>query len=387
MKFTINKELLQNKLDIMGKVIPDKNSMPALTGMMIKVKTDRIILLGSNNEMSAKIVLQNDINKIVVEEEGNALLNFGMLKNIVSKLSNNVVEFENKSGEKTTTIKSGRGRYKLNNYTEEEYPKVEFKEYKNKIELNKNTLENMINFCGVATASNERKPILTGINFSKNENGEYITAVATDSFRLARYKTKFEKEVDKFNITIPDMSLKFISKLLDKTQNENITLLYENNSLLLELEDTLFKTVLLEGVYPPTDKLIPAYSEKSFKVEQNAIMGVVDRLSILRNDIGDKDDKFRTNIITMECTSNSEIKFESKSNSFGTGYEIIDVQEGENLEGFKIAFSAQFLISALKTFSDDIVKFNFSGEIRPFTIDNGKDLDLVQLILPVRMNN
>jgi len=53
-------------------------------------------------------------------------------------------------------------------------------------------------------------------------------------------------------------------------------------------------------------------------------------------------------------------------------------------EDIKISFSAKYMMEALKVLQGTDVTISFVGEVNPIIIQDNLDLDLIQLVLPIR---
>lgn len=380
MKFTIETKEMINKLDLMNGVIPNKHNIPSFTNINVKVKEDKIIFIGCDGDMSVKSILTESFE---VEEIGEVLINCSMLKSILTKLQGSTTSFYIKDSK--LCLDNLKSHYTLNIQAYEDYPKIEFKELENKVEMSKTTLGNIINKCMVSCSTNDRRPILTGVNICIDYN--YIKAVATDSFRLSQYKINADSGDDiNINFTLPKNSLLFIQKMITKTKLDSIKVLYDTKNILIQFEDTLFQTRLLDGNYPQTDKIIPTSFDNKIYFDKNEMLGVIDRLSVLKSN--NKSDKEQNgfNIIILTFDKNTkELVIKNRDNGIGSAKETINNIKINYMSCDKltIAFNSQYLFDSIKTFNDDELAFNITNNKRPFTITSENELENIQLLLPV----
>ena len=73
----------------------------------------------------------------------------------------------------------------------------------------------------------------------------------------------------------------------------------------------------------------------------------------------------------------------SSSIELGHVEEKMNIKKDNDKE-IKISFSAKFMMEALKTFEGDEATINFVGEINPIIIQDNKEDNLIQLVLPIR---
>ena len=229
----------------------------------------------------------------------------------------------------------------------------------------------MISQTSFATSIDESRPQLTGINFKiiKDE----LECNATDSYRLARKVLKIDKETNEtFNIIVPGKNLVELSKIIDE---EKIELHIFNNKILFKSGNTLFQSRLINGSYPNTANLLPKDSLVKVKVNINELYNVIDRVSILTSDK-------EKNIVNLETNGNT-LTMRSNSVEIGRVEEKMDISKDSDKE-INISFSAKYMMEALRTFEGDNATINFVGEVNPIIIQDDKEDNLIQLVLPIR---
>jgi len=107
----------------------------------------------------------------------------------------------------------------------------------------------------------------------------------------------------------------------------------------------------------------------------NDLYNVIDRVSILTSDK-------EKNIVTLETTGNTLI-MRSSSVEIGRVEEKMPIIKDRE-EDIKISFSAKYMMEALKVLQGTDATISFVGEVNPIIIQDNLDLDLIQLVLPIR---
>jgi DNA polymerase-3 subunit beta len=160
----IKREELRSKLAILSKAYSQKTPQPAL--QFAKFDNDTITV--SNNNATIITAFKSDIQ---------ALIPFKQLNDIVNKLT--AEDLDLTITDNQAVIKCGRSRFALNLGDFNEFPNYSVLIDTETLKVNCSEFISVISSINYATSNNEKRPILTGVNF-----GDY--AVATDSFRLAR---------------------------------------------------------------------------------------------------------------------------------------------------------------------------------------------------------
>ena len=89
MKFTCQKAILSNAINITSRAVASKNAIPALEGILIDCRTEGLILTSYNLEIGITTKCPAE-----VEEEGKTVVNARLFSDIIHKLPDEDVTFE-----------------------------------------------------------------------------------------------------------------------------------------------------------------------------------------------------------------------------------------------------------------------------------------------------
>ena len=376
MKFTIKKEILLEALSKVSKAISTKNLIPVLAGIKFELKKKKLTLTATDNDITIQTIIEsNNDDDFKIENEGSIIIQGKYILDIVRKLQDEYINVE-VIDELKILIYTENSEFNLNGISESEYPSVGLEESKKKVDLNVETLRNIVFQTAFASSNEETKPVLTGINF--NIVGDVLECNSTDSYRLARKVIKLDKSSDEnYNIVIPSHNLLELTKMSTTTIKENVIVELHifNNKILFKTGNLKFESRLINGTYPNTSNLLPDDSMLVINTNLNDFYNVIDRVSILTSDK-------EKNIVTLETNGNTLI-LKSSSVEIGRVEEKMLIQKSNN-EDIRISFSAKYMMEALKSFSTETVDLHFVGEIKPILIKSGEDETLTQLVLPIR---
>lgn len=379
MNFTIDREVLLENLNVISRGLPAKSPMPILTGIKLEVTSSDLYMTSSNTDISVETFV-SDVSLQIVKP-GKTVVPGRFFIDIIRKINSKQVNLYLVE-DKILVIKADRGEYKLHIMDPLDYPNIDFVSLENPLELPATCVKNLIKQTSFATAQSEKKPILTGVHLSLNETNLVVTA--TDSFRLAQsiidvpaYKP--------FNITIPNKSLDELAKAIDN-YNENITLYFAVNKLLVKFKNVLFQTRLLDGNYPDTSRIIPNSFPIILKFNKDELLDAVERVSLLspREKLGANELSY--SIIKLTVTPERNVVISTTNASIGDAQEELIPIDTQMNNPITIGFSSRYLVEALRSFDSLEISLNCSEGIRPFVITGEKDPKLTQLILPVRMD-
>lgn len=379
MNLTINREILLENLNVILRGLPAKSPMPILTGIKLEATDTDLYMTSSNSDISVEVLISDASLKI--EEAGKTVVPGKFFIDIIRKINSKKVTLY-LIDDKILVIKADRGEYKLHIMDVMDYPNIDFVCLENPLTMEAPVLKNIIKETVFATATSEKKPILTGVNF-KLTDGKLI-ATSTDSFRLSQKIISIDDYSD-FNITIPNKSLDELLKAIDQYE-EQLNLYFSNNKLLVKYKNVLFQTRLLDGNYPDTSKLIPNSFPIVIKFNKDELVSAVERVSLLSPRDKEKDKEITYSIIKLSIKKDRIIEISTTNATIGDAKEEIIPTDIEATNPIVIGFSSRYLLEALRSFISTEVSMNLSGEIRPFVLRGESDANLTQLILPVRMD-
>ncbi|HHT99485.1 MAG TPA: DNA polymerase III subunit beta [Acholeplasma sp.] len=376
MTFTIDRDTLLNNLTILQKGLPNKTPLPILTAIKFDVNEDHLLLTSSNTDIAIQVFV--DDKSLNVVKAGKVAIPGRYLIEIVRKVNAQKVEFQ-LVDDNLIIIRADRSEFKLKLMDVEDYPEIDFLDLDQPVVLDSQLIKTIIKETNYATATNEKRPILTGVNFKYNNDNLYT--VATDSYRLSQKNIKLRTHSKTFDIVIPSKSLDELSKILD-TVHEDIELYINPNKVLFKMNNILFQTRLLEGTYPDTQRIIPQEFPVVIPFNKEELLQAVERVSLL----SPKDKDTNYNIIKLNLRPDHVVEISSTNNEIGDALEEIIPSGTVTGPIIKIAFSSKYLVEALKSFSSSEITLNFAGEVKPFVIKGNLDQDLLHLILPVRID-
>lgn len=378
MNFTIDREVLLENLNVISRGLPAKSPMPILTGIKLDVTTTDLYMTSSNTDISVETFVTD--SSLAIEKPGKTVVPGRFFIDIIRKINSKKVSLC-LVDDKVLVIKADRGEYKLHIMDSLDYPNIDFVSLENPLVLPAERVKTLIKQTSFATATSEKKPILTGVHLKLD--GTKLTAVATDSFRLSQTIMDVE-EYKPFKITVPNKSLDELSKAIDN-YNENVTFYFSVNKLLVKFKNVLFQTRLLDGNYPDTSRLIPASYPIILKFNKDELLEAVERVSLLSPRDKISSSEIAYSIIKLTVSKDHSVVISTTNSAIGDAHEELLPTDTQISGPLTIGFSSRYLVEALRSFESTEVALNCSEGIRPFIITGEKDVNLTQLILPVRM--
>lgn len=377
MRLKIERDVLLKHLKMVEKALPVRTPFPVLEGILLTVTTDKMSVVASDSDLTIDVTVPQVIDgKVImtVEEEGAFVVSGKKFVEVISKSKAGLISLN--LTEKGLQIQSGRSKSVLPGFPAETYPPLNVGDMPHSFDIQPSDLTEIIRVVGPFTGANESRPILMGINFCF-ENG-YLTATATDSFRLSRHIIEMEGATERLEVVPPYKALKEAFKVIE-SETDKLTLKISLNQLMLQTSNAVVLMRLLDGIYPDASQFIPSSFNYEYETDRKELMEALDRAALLSSDNSNRVVKMilkaGTNIMLLTSLDKTLGDFEE---------EIILGQEIST--DLTVGVSTTFLRESLGTLSTDTVTLKLNGEMNPFVISEPNSQNSFRLIVPVRLS-
>ena len=371
MKIIFEKDKMLKAINSVVKGVASKTTMPILEGILIQTNNDNIKLTTYDLEIGIEYLMDCE-----VKEQGSIVVNAIMFSEIIRKLPDTEITITLNNNNNLLEIECEGSLYKLATMNPEEFPELPKIDIENSIEIEQNTLKNMIRKTIFAVSIEENRPIFTGCLFEIIENK--LNVVAVDGFRLAWKTSYLTQTSNNFSVVIPGKTLNEVNKII-LDSFDTIKIGVSKNQALFEMENCKIVTRLLDGEFLNYSNVIPNSWETRIRVRKNDIQNCFERISLISSSSIEKEKKYPVKVsidigkVTISCT-----------NQTGDAKEELYVStEGKNLE---VGFNPKYFLDALKVIEDEEVFIDLGTSISPCVIrpvdPNG---DYTYMILPIRM--
>ena len=366
MKFSCEKALLQSAINVAIRAAAAKSPIPALEGLLIE---------GMNAIQVSGYDLKTGIRALVpaqVLEKGAVVLNARLFAEIVRRLPDDIVTVTVDSS-CNAVITCGMSQFNIVGTSADDYPEMPQVDAQNSVTLPQKILKSMISETIFAVSDNEVRPVHTGSLFDIEE--KVLTVVSVDGYRLAlRREVLTETEIINGKFIVPGAALSEVEKICEDT-DEPVVITLGSKHIMFSIGDTIVVSRRLEGEFLNYKQAIPKESKYIIKADRRALIGSVERVSLLIND------RLKSPI---RCVFNQDQVNFLTTTALGRASDFCATQ-GDG-EGMEIGFNNKYLLDALKAASSNELKLMMNNGVSPCIIvpDDGSD-SFAYMILPVRL--
>lgn len=346
------------------KSLSSKPTMKILEGIYMEAREDKLLLRCSDLSLQIDCELP-----ATIEEEGATVLPGRLFADIVRKIDGETIDMR-LSG-RTMTIKGGRARSSLQCLDPSEYPDMVIKGEVCTVNLPQIVCKDMIRQTVFAVATEDSKPILTGLLCELNENE--FNMVALDGYRLAMRSYVLDRPYENKEFVVPGKSITEIGRsLLDN--DIPVTLQFSRTHLLLDMGHTRIISRLLEGNFIKYRKLLPAEHVTRVRVNREELFASIERAMLLAKEGGNNLVRFDIQEGNLQITANSPM-----------GRMEEDMEINLNGNPIEIAFNARYFHDVLRALDEVDVFLDMNNSVSPCVMRPVQGGAFYYLILPVRI--
>ena len=369
MKFSVNQKDLQNSLNYCQGVIEKRSTLPILSNVLLEAKNDNLKITATDLDL---IFIQN-ISNIKISEEGETTTSCSIMYDIVRKFNNEKkIEF-NLVNENKINVESDKSSFNLNCLKASEFPLTESNFNENEFKLNSKELLKLLNKCKFSISNDETRHYLSGIflHLTDNENKKFLTAVATDSHRMAISKTLLLDDINFEPIILPKKTIYQLSSLLvDYDGDVKISNL--KSKIKFEFNNVILMSKLIDGKFPNYFQVIPKDNQKKLEIDLKPFLTSVDRVASVSLD---KKDGLRMNL------ANNNLDLSVNNSNSGDGKESLSVKFEHEID---ISFNPRYLIDVASNMDGNKIEIYLKESGAPALIKDPSDFDSIYVIMPMK---
>lgn len=368
MHFQILQENLLKALTRVSRVVPTKPQLPILQHIKLSVTKEGLEIVTTNTETTETVWVGSK-----VEKAGETCVSARTLFEFVATLPPETIEVIQK--EETLHLSCGKFQAGFPTVAATEFPSPPKLVQKDLGSIEKEGFVSALSSVLFSAATDEGRPVLTGVKVIPNEEGAQL--VATDGYRLSLQKVALViKNLE--GAIIPARALSEIVKLsADEKEEKTIKVgLAGEKQPGFIIGDTTLVTRLIDGEYPAFEKIIPKTFTTRALIDREPFLQAVRSAAIFARD--------NANIIRLHL-DRQRIVITAAAAQVGTNE--IEINAKIDGDGGDIAFNSRFLIDFLTNFPEEEFLFEMTGALNSGVFKPVKDENYLHIIMPVRVTS
>jgi DNA polymerase-3 subunit beta len=379
MRVTCLQENLSRGLSIVGRAVATRSTLPVLSNILLSAEEGRLKLVTTNLEIGVNCWIGARI-----DDEGSITVPARLLTEFVNSMPPGPIDMELAVRTQTLHLKAGRFEANIKGIDASDFPLVPTADTLRDtagavhITLAADTFRSMIDQVTFAAATDESRPILTGV-LAEFES-DALNLAAADGFRLSvRRETTDMGLSSPVNIIIPARALDEVSRISSGQEDPvQVIITPARNQVLFHLDSVDLVSQLIEGKFPDYDQIIPKeYATRAVVNTQDLLKAVKVSHLFARESAN----SVRFHVVPGTELTPGHMTITATSAELGDNVGEIDASvEGNEVE---IAFNAKYMIDALSATDSAEVALTTTVPTSPGVIRPADGDDYVCVIMPM----
>ena len=368
MKLTVPRDSLSSALQLVGRAVSSRGTLPSLGGVLLVAADGTLTLRATDMELA----LTRDLDDANLESDGTTLIPGRLVSDVVRSLPPGDVTLELRAEQRDVELAAGAARFHIRTLPAEDFPRLPDLDGET-VRLPAAPLAETIDLVARAASRDEVRPILTGVMVQAE--GNRLTMVATDSYRLSVKHTELEQPVgQELEANVPARALRELARIISAEGGDEVELAMPRNQAIFKAAGVTLSSRLIEGQFPSWRQLIPEAFEHEVRLPREEFLEITRRISQLA----------QRNAPLRLAFAEGELTVAAETPDVGDASEAMPAPyTGEPLE---IAFNPQYLIDGADSVASEEVALQLSSPLRPGLLRPVDGDDFSYLVMPIRLN-
>lgn len=365
MRITIPQPQLLKTLQVVERAVSDRTTLPILSNVLVEIKQHELVLTATDLDVG----IQCRFPLVPPIEEGAVALPARKLTTIVRELPEEPVTLEAKKNN-TATVNCGTSLFRLPGLPPEDFPVLPQPDATQELALPQSALKFLITQTAHAMSMEETRFILNGALLTAQRQS--LVMAATDGRRLAVATTPLSRApTQPFEAIIPSKTIRELGRLLQDDEEDATISPLKDNQVAVRFGTVSIITRLIEGQFPPYEKVIPGPTKSILVCGRAALLNAIRRASLMTT--------AASQAVLFEIGA-SQLVISKESPETGSAREEIPATYSG--DPMRVAFNPEFWVDVLKVLTQDEVSVELSGPDRPAVI---RQSDFTYVVLPMKI--
>ena len=373
MKVSSLQENLNRGLSIVGRAVPVRSTLPQASHVLLETDAGRVKLVATDLTIAVTCWIG-----ATVEEEGAVTVPARLLTDFVASLPNEKIDLNVTGRGKQLHIVCARNEATIAGMDAQDFPPVPSVSDGLTLTLAPGTLRKAIQQVQFAAATDDTRPVLTGIHTLAE--GNVLTLAAADGFRLAVHHLPLDQDVaEKVEVIIPARALREVERLLGEDDEPvEMAINAGRSQVLFRMKNVEVVATLIQGTFPNYSQLIPQSYASRAEIDMKQFLQETRIAAIFARDGAGI---IRLQMEPGEKNGSGKLTISARAEEIGEHRGDLDVKlEGE---ASKIAFNSRYLQDVLSVLETQEVMLETTNPSSPGVIRPVGDERYVHVVMPM----
>jgi DNA polymerase III subunit beta len=363
MQFETTLEQLQTAVSTAARFAERRANLPVLGCILITAEGGRITLRATNLECGVEIVIPAK-----VASEGMVAVPAGVVSGFLNNARGKSVSVS-LVGE-VLKVETERANASIKTLPHEDFPILPRVSAERSFTVKSNDLVKVIRSVAYCASLSAIKPELQSV-LLYGEGGK-LTAVATDSFRLAEKTVPLKSGGSVPELLVPARNAAELMKVLEGVGGD-VEIYYNDNQISTQTDGLYYTSRLLDGAFPNYRQILPKSFTTEAVVLREDIATALKSLSVFA-------DKFAQVSLSIEPSKKS--LFLSSRNP-DVGEQTSTVKAAVQGDQILVSFNGRYLADSLQAIGGDSVRMHSNGPGKAMLIKDAGDDSFLYLAMPM----
>jgi DNA polymerase-3 subunit beta len=362
-------ENLARGLSVVSRAVSNRSTLPVLANVLLKTEDAGLKLTATNLEIGITYWVPGKI-----ESDGATTVPAKLLTDLVNSLpAGDRVDLDLGGGD-LLHIRCGRFESHIKGIDADEFPAIGAAGERPTTRIAQNVLRRALAEVAFAAASDEARPILTGV-LAKFE-GDQLTLAAADNYRIAVKTIPILDAVPDTSVVVPARALNELARILaDVDEPVDVVLAGGRNQILFHLDGIDLVSRLIDGQFPNYQQVVPQSHTTRAILDREELLRAVRPAALIAHE--------SANIVKLQVGADGDAGITVSANA-EVGDHVGQVEATVEGDGTTIAFNARYLADVLTNVGADQFALELNGPLSPGVFKPVGDDQYIHVVMPVR---
>jgi DNA polymerase-3 subunit beta len=348
-RFQANRDVFSEAVSFAVKLLPQRTTLPILSGVLIEADEDGLTLSSFDYEVSARTRIDAE-----VEETGRVLVSGRLLADIANRLPNAPVQFS--TDETRISVTCGAAHFTLLSMPVEEYPSLPEIAAESGL-LPADSFATAVSQVAVAASRDDVTPVITGVQLEVGENT--LGLVATDRYRVAVREIDWDRgeneKAETLTALVPARTLQEVGKTFGHSGTISVAITHtdERELIAFSADRKTVTSLLIKGNFPPVKRLFPETVENYAVINTAELIEATRRVSLVLEREAALRFTFTIDGLTLEAIGSEQAQASESIDALLTGGDTV------------VSLKPQFLLDGLGAVHSEFVRLSFTKTDNP----------------------
>ncbi|MBN1891081.1 MAG: DNA polymerase III subunit beta [Thermoflexales bacterium] len=389
MKVSCLQENLAKGLSIVSRAVAVRSTLPVLGNILLATDNGRLKLSATNLEVGITCWVGGQVH-----EDGATTIPARTFVDLINALPPDQVDMELSVRSQTLHVKCGRFENNVRGIDAQEFPLIPGVDEQDTIHIAPDALRQAIEQVAFAAASDESRPILTGVLAQLKPEGQeagqgQLILAAADGFRLSVRTTHLDAPVSQpLSVIIPARVLAELGRVIGAggpqfSPQENpvgVTVTQTKNQVMFRLDNVELVSQLIDGNFPDYTAIIPKKHTTRTVINTAELAKACKAANVFARE--------SANIVRLTISPGGELApghVTVAATSAETGDNAGEMDAAVEGDPLEIAFNVKYMLDVLGVVGTSQVALETSASTSPGLLRPVGDDDYIHVIMPMHL--